>query len=200
MSSDNSLLKSAAVILVCGIVAFVSAKYFTAEMLSLKLQPDQSEGFDFNLILNSEHGKSGPIVGEQIDLKKLRGADGESLADIIGEHPAVIVSVDSRCPMCAESAESMRDIRTRVAPYGVQYYVVAFGTSSTPSDFFEFAHSLNTGASAYVWSTNEGEPPKQFGEMLVPSHFLIDRNGIIIKKWPAPAPMTLPDGGWQTKS
>jgi hypothetical protein len=171
------------VILLCGVVAFVSAKYLTSKLLSLKSPTDQSEGFDFN-ILNSGKPETGPKVGERIDLDRLKGPGGKSLADTIGERPAVIVAVDPLCGMCRESADEMRDIRTRVAPSGVQYYLVAFSTPTTPSDFFKFADSLNTGAQACLWSTNEGEPPRQLSEMLVPSHFLIDRNGVVIKKWP----------------
>lgn len=184
MLNRNSSLTTVLVILLGGVIAFVSAKYLTGNLLSLKSPPDQAAGFDFNLILNSENLKVGPKIGEQVRLDMLKNRDGRSLAHTIADGPAVIVYIDSGCPLCKESADSMRDIRGRLAAASVQYYLVSFGTSDNPADFFKFADSLGTGAPACLWSAPEAAPPKELSEMLIPSHLLIDRNGMIIKKWP----------------
>jgi len=168
---------------VCGVLAFASAKYLTAKLLNMKSAPNQSEGFDFNYIVNSANMETGPRIGERIDLENLKGPDGNSLAETI-DRPALIVAVNRGCGMCRTSADEMNEIQRRLKPAGVQYYTVSFGTSPTPAEFFKFADSLNRGAPAFLRSMNEGNPPKQLTAMLVPTHFLIDRNGVIISKWP----------------
>ena len=184
LTDNSSRSRTALLLLLCGVLAFASAKYFTAKLLSLKSPPDQSEGFDFNYIVNNGKTETGPGIGERIDLENLKGPDGTSLANTIGEHPAVIVAVNPGCGMCRAAADEMSEIRRRLKPAGVEYYLVSFGTSPIPADFFKFADSLNTGAPAFLRSMNEGNPPKRFTAMLVPTHFLVDRSGVVISKWP----------------
>lgn len=179
-----SRLQTAVLVLVYGFLAFASATYLTPKLLKMKASPSQSEGFDFNLILDNENVGTGPAVGERIDLENLKGPDGKSLANTIDEYPAVIVAVSPGCAMCRISADEMTQIRTRLKTVGVEYYVVSFATSSNPIAFFEFADSLNTGAPAFVRSISEVTPPDRFTAMLVPSHFLVDSSGKVIKKWP----------------
>lgn len=184
LSLNPSRSKSVMIILVCGVVAFTSAKYLTAKFLKLKSPSNQSEGFDFNYLMNNTKAETGPAIGERIDLENLNGPDGESLAHIIVEQRAVIVALNSGCDMCKTSADEMSEIRRRLKPAGVEYYLVSLATSTVPADFFAFADSLNMGAPAFVRSTNGENPPKRLTDMLTPSHFLIDRHGVVIRKWP----------------
>jgi len=179
-----SRLKSAVLVLVCGFLAFASAKYLTPKLLEMTSSHSQSEGFDFNVILSNGKVGTGPEIGERIDLENLTGPDGKSLANSIGLHPVVIVAVNPGCAMCRVSADKMSEIRTRLEPAGVEYYIVSFATSSNPIAFFKFADSLNLGAPAFLRSTGEVTLPERFTAMVVPSHFLIDRNGKVLKKWP----------------
>lgn len=54
----------------------------------------------------------------------------------------------------------------------------------TPKLLSMFADSLHIGAPAFLRSISEVTPPERFTAMLVPSHFLVDRSGEVIKKWP----------------
>lgn len=184
LARKSSQLKSAMLVLLCGFLAFASARYLTPKLS--RLNSSQSEGFDFKPLLNTNVG-TGPAIGERIDLENLRDPDDRSLANTIGEHPALIVAVSPGCPMCKTSADEMKEIRTRVQKVGIEYYVVSFATSPNPEAFFKFADSLNTGAPAFIRSMSEETPPERFTEILVPSHFLVDRSGKVMRKWPGSA-------------
>lgn len=183
LTGKSSQLKSAMLVLLCGFLAFASARYLTPKLL--RLNSSQSEGFDFKPLLNANVG-TGPAIGERIDLENLRDPDDKSLANTIGEHPALIVAVSPGCPMCKTSADEMKEIRTRVERAGIEYYVVSFATSPNPEAFFKFADSLNTGP-AFLRSMSKETPPERFTEILVPSHFLVDRGGKVMRKWPGSA-------------
>jgi hypothetical protein len=181
---NSKRLKSGLLIIICGVLAFACAKYLTAKLLTVRSPAEQSQGFDFDYILNNTKVETGPFVGDRIDLENLKGPDGKSLAASIAEQPAVIVAVNSGCGMCRTSADEMSEIRKRLKPAGIEYYLVSFAPSANPADFFAFAYSLNTGAPAFSRSTGEGNPPKRFTDMLTPSHFLVGRSGLVISKWP----------------
>lgn len=184
LTGNLSRLKPAALVLLCGFLAFAAAKYLTPTLLRKSL-PNRSEGFDFNYLVQNSTVETGPAIGERIDLENLKGPDGNSLANTIGEQAAVIVAVSPECGMCSTSADEMSEIRRRIEPAGVRYYVVSFEPAPIPVDFFKFADSLNTGAPAFLRSTNGGNPPApRLTTMLVPSHFLVDRGGVVISKWP----------------
>ena len=185
MLTGNSLrLRSAVLVLLCGFLAFVSAKYLTPKLLKVKSSPDQSEGFDFKPLLNNGNVGTGPAIGERIDLENLTGRDGKTLASTIGEYPAIIVAVSPECGMCKTAADEMSEIRRRIKTAGVEYYMVLFETYPSPVAFFKFADSLNPGAPAFLRSVSDVAPPERFTTMLVPLHFLVGRNGEVIKKWP----------------
>lgn len=185
LTGNSSRLKSAVFVLLCGFLAFAAARYLTPTLLRMRSLPNRSEGFDFNYIVKNSTVETGPVLGERIDLENLKGPDGNSLANTIGEHAAVIVAVSPECGMCSKSADEMSEIRRRLEPAGVRYYMVSFEPAPLPADFFKFADSLNTGAPAFLRSINGGNPPApRLVTMLVPSHFLVDRGGVVIGKWP----------------
>lgn len=65
-----------------------------------------------------------------------------------------------------------------------RYCIVSFEPMPQSADFFKFADSLNTLAPAFLRSSAGSPPSPQLVTMLVPSHFLIDRGGVVIAKWP----------------
>lgn len=185
LTSSSSRLKSAVLVLVCGLLAFAAARYLTTTLLRMKSLPNRSEGFDFNYIVKNSTVGTGPVIGERIDLENLKGSDDNSLANTIGEHAAVIVAVSPQCGMCSKSADEMSEIRQRLETAGVRYYLVSFEPASLPADFFKFADSLNTGAPAFLRVISGGSSPApRLTTMLVPSHFLVDRSGVVVSKWP----------------
>lgn len=172
-------------------IAFSSTMFVTSYFMDSRQKPAvripkstqrNREGFDFSIILKLKSG-IGPEVGEKIDLTQLKGRDGVSLAKAIGESPAIIVAVDDQCGMCQIAANEIRYIYDRLADSGIRYYIVSF-TSHEPSSFFGFIDSLGIDISAFMWAKEISPPPEPLFTMVVPSHLMIDRTGIVIRKWP----------------
>jgi hypothetical protein len=182
---NSSRLKTAVLVLLCGLLAFAAAKYLTPALLHMTSRPDRSTGFDFDYIVKNSTAETGPAIGERIDLENLKGPDGNSLANMIGGPAAVIVAVSPDCGMCSKSADEMSEIRQRLGSAGVRYYLVSFEPIPISADFFKYADSLNPGAPAFLRSINEGnQPAPRLVTMLVPTHFLVDRSGVVMAKWP----------------
>ncbi|MEK6282054.1 MAG: hypothetical protein AABN95_16995 [Acidobacteriota bacterium] len=76
----------------------------------------------------------------------------------------------------------MNTIRDRLAGAGINYYFVSFTFSKDRSKFFKYTDSLGINAPAFLAPTKS--QIESLSMMVVPSHILVDRNGIILQKWP----------------
>jgi hypothetical protein len=143
----------------------------------------RQQGYDFS-ILDERLPWIGPKVGEKIDLTRLRGRNGEKFVGPIDDQLSMLALVEPNCYMCKMAADEMQDVHDRVANHGVKYYIVSFSTFGPASEFFSFTDSLGMNAPAFLWDMGEGKPPATLLAMVTPSHLLIDRYGVIVRKWP----------------
>jgi hypothetical protein len=139
------------------------------------------QGFDFRA-LRSEAWK-GPAVGEKIDLKMLKAADGSGIARLIGKQPVLLTSINPACGMCSVAKDEMAAIRQKVVPLGVQYYAVCFSPVDSSKNFYEYAKSIGLPEPAFEWQ-GEVSPSRSLLDMTVPSHLLIDQEGTVLQVWP----------------
>jgi hypothetical protein len=139
------------------------------------------QGFDFRA-LRSESWKE-PAIGEKIDLKMLKAADGSGIAQLLGKQPVMLASINSTCGMCKVARDEMLVVREHVVPEGVQYFAVCFNPTGPAHNFFEYAKALKFPEPALKW---EGEvpPPGSVLDMTVPSHLLLNQEGIVLQVWP----------------
>ncbi|HEX8653156.1 MAG TPA: hypothetical protein VF708_20225 [Pyrinomonadaceae bacterium] len=172
-------------------LALLATAYLKASNKKSALNP--ADGFDFTYGSTEPQPSDGPAVGERIDLARFKASDGATLASAVGDQLSMLVIVDPACGACRGAADEMRDVSYRVAPEGVRSYLVSATGSMTsissaiprsPASFFQYAESLDTGAAGYLWDLNEGQPPEALAAMVLPSHILVDRNGVIVRKWP----------------
>ncbi len=141
------------------------------------------DGFDFNTLRSSNKEWGGPDIGETVDMNRLKGHDGETLASIIGDRPAMLVVVDPRCSMCKVAADQMNYVRNQLLPMRVAYYVTDF--SPVDRNFYQrYATGLVDGVPAFLWSQDEVTPPQSLLKIVQPSHILIDHSGTVLRVWP----------------
>ena len=195
MSINSSLRSKPAIVLiiVCG-VSFIAAAFLAKAFVPPKQksqQPSQAakrtnilfrEGFDFNRIRSEENEWRGPIFGERIDLAQLRGADNVTRPDIRNTQLLMIVVVSPECGLCKVATDETRYVRDQIKPLGIPYYVVSFVPSDNPTGFFEYCDSLRLGVPEFLWTKEQ--PLTSLSTMVIPSHLLLDRNGVIVRTWP----------------
>jgi len=128
--------------------------------------------------------RSGPALGETIDLTSLRSQKGRTLAEAIKGHSlTMLVLVDPNCVKCNEAKESLRSLQSRVQKAGIAYYVVMITDGSDAQKYFELAASFNPDAEAFVWSNTETKPPVSLATMMTPSQILLTNEGLVVEKW-----------------
>lgn len=142
-----------------------------------------TEGFDFNA--RKHDASSGPTIGETIDLKVPKGRDGRSLAEVVGNSPfCMIAVVDPHCPACKAAESEMSGVNNRLTNAGIPYFIMILGSTNSASEYFAYADSLNLSSKAFIWRTDESQPPPSLHEMVIPSHLLLSRDGVVVDKWP----------------
>ena len=142
------------------------------------------EGFDFSFSYDETDPSVGPKVGEKIDLTNLKARDGKRLSSIEGHQMMVLATIDPSCVACKiAAADQLRDVQSRIAEFDVPFYLVSFTTSKPRDEFFRYTDSLDIAVPAFLWDMSEQKPPDALYTMVLPSHILVDRNGIVILKW-----------------
>lgn len=180
-SSRNTLIvglaAGVALAAVAALIAFKSIK--PAQDFSNVMRKD---GFDFTELRAPAHEWRGPEIGEKVNLKRLKGPDARTLADAVGEGPVMLVGVDPTCAMCKTAADTLRDIRERMASSGVAYYAVSFVPVEV--DFHRYTDSLGVGRQSFLWSSEEGGPPDPLLKAVQPTHILIAQDDTVLRVWP----------------
>jgi hypothetical protein len=146
--------------------------------------PRTSEGFDFSFSNDETDPAVGPKIGERIDITSLKARDGKRLSSVEDRRVMMLVTVDPMCGACKAAVDEIRDVQSRIADFDVAHYVVSF-TSSKPRDFFfNYVDSLNLDLPTFLWDMSEKKPPEALYTMVMPSHILVDREGVVVRKWP----------------
>ena len=172
-------------LLVQAVVAFILATSLTALIMRWHYNPQPvSGGFDFSA--RREGPASGPLIGDRIDLAIPKERNGRTLAEAVrGSSFCMIAIVDPHCAACKAATGQMRGIDRRLRKPGVPYFVLMLSDSSDTASYFQYASSLGVGSSeAFVWSMLEAQAPSSLSQMVVPSHLLLSKDGIVVNKWP----------------
>jgi hypothetical protein len=133
--------------------------------------------------------KTGPALGDTLDLSSMRTRDGRTLADVNKGHSlAMILLVSPSCGTCADAKEAFRTLRERVGKPGIPYYVLMIPDSTDTQKFFSYSDSLKIDATSFVWSNAQTKAPTSLATMAVPSHLLVTNEGLVVNKWPGTTP------------
>ena len=139
--------------------------------------------------LESVQDKSGPALGDTIDLLSWSTRDGRTLAQVIKGHSlAMILLVNPSCGTCADAKDGFGTLRERVGKPGIPYYVLMIPDSTDTQKFFSYADSLKLNVDVFVWSSKELKAPTSLATMAVPSHLLVTNEGLVVNKWPGTTP------------
>lgn len=125
----------------------------------------------------------GPGVGERIEIGRLKDASGKRLEDVVDDM-SMLVLVDPACAAGKAVSEELTLVRESVNKFGIKTYFVCVTSLTSATNLSEYTESLAPQVPAYAWSDREVLPPEKLYLMVVPSHILIDKAGVIIRKWP----------------
>lgn len=133
--------------------------------------------------------KTGPALGETVDLRAWSARDGRTLAEVMKGHSlAMILLLSPSCGTCADAKDGFRTLRERVGKPGIPYYVLMIPDSTDTAKFFSYADSLKLNVDVFVWSSKEMKAPTALATMAVPSHLLVTNEGLVVNKWPGTTP------------
>jgi peroxiredoxin len=144
-----------------------------------------SGGFDYTSRLNDkEYDWRGPEIGEKIAVQFYKDKVGNSLLDSINSDIVVLATVDENCRFSRLSMDQMEYIQTTAKSNGIDYLLVSFNLKISPTEFFDFAQSLNSSTKSFAWFGNESEMLASLPKMIVPSHLIINKTGEILRVFP----------------
>ena len=134
--------------------------------------------------------KTGPALGDIVDLRAWSARDGRTLAQVIkGYSVAMILIVNPSCGTCADAKDGFRTLRERAGKARIPYYVLMIPESTDTQKSFSYADSLKIDADVFVWSSTHMKAPTSLATMAVPSHLLVTNEGLVVEKWPGTTPL-----------
>jgi peroxiredoxin len=164
------------------ILAMLGAAYFAKPSRAVHLRT--TEGYDFGFASDEKLPWVGPKVGDRINLTRLKTQEGVTLASMTGNKMVMVVLLDSPWGACKAATDEMHDVQNRIAPSGIEYYPMSVTTLKSSAQFVEYTRSLGIRAPALLWQRRDEVPPESLFTMVLPSHPLLDANGLIVRKWP----------------
>ena len=118
-------------------------------------------------------------MGERIAIDRLKDGSGQRLEDVVDD-VSMLVLVDPECAAGKAVSEELTLIRESVNKFGIKTYFVCVTSRTSATSFSKYTESLATQVAAYTWSDAAVPPPEKLYMMVVPSHILIDKTGVII--------------------
>lgn len=163
-------------IIICLILVLITAFVITF------LHSYSVEEFNFDSIRKNEKIKwNGPKEGEKINLSNFKNEKGESFPNLTNNNLVLISFVNPRCKMCEDSKDLIKQVQLRSTSKNVQFGIVSLFPPSKKK-FFDYAKKLFGENRIYIW---EGEQiPRSLREMVIPSHLLLDGDGIVLRRFP----------------
>jgi hypothetical protein len=170
--------------LIAFVLAGIAVKAFRRPSVPPKPVPPLLKlGFDFRALRSGEKPWKGPAIGDKIDMTKLKALDGSGISALVGKQPVMLASINPACGMCTAARDEMFFIREHLTPVGVQYYAVCFRPIDSSQNFYRYAASLGLSDPTFEWQGAES-PSRAILDMTVPSHLLVDSQGIVLQVWP----------------
>ena len=186
--NESSWLKKPLLVIVCAVAFGFGVVAVSLVRSDRPVSLDTNEGFDFSSSTDKNNPSAGPQAGTRINLARLKMRNGEPLANVLHTPLIMLVTVDPECGACKVASDEMHDVQNRVQPLGIEYYPVSVTASITSSkssaEYFNYTDSFGFGTPGFLWANDEERPPEALFTMVVPSHLLLDRNGLIVRKWP----------------
>ncbi len=91
--------------------------------------------------------------------------------------------VDPECGACTIAKDQITLIREGIQNTDVEYILVSFTSKASVKEFSAYADSFNLSSTSFLWKDNSNPSPESLLTMVVPSHFLIDSDGKILRKF-----------------
>ncbi len=153
--------------------------------IALAIAPERAQA-----TFESPQDRTGPTLGETIDLTSWSTRDGRALSEVIKGHSlAMVLLVNPSCGNCTSAKENFRTLRETAGKPGIPYYVLMIPESSDAQQkYFSYVDSLKLGAESFVWANSQAKPQASLVTMAVPSHLLVTNEGLIVNKWPGTTP------------
>jgi len=126
----------------------------------------------------------GPDLGLKVDLSRLKGKDGKTLASVVGNKPIMVAVTNPDCGLCRTAADEMALVRSELTKKDINYYILFFPRETPATDFFKYSDSLQIGAESFLWDAQSGPPLESIFTMTTPSHMLVNSDGTVIRVWP----------------
>ena len=118
-----------------------------------------------------------PQVGKPAPALSLPSADGKTVAlDKLRGRPVYLNFFASWCGPCNDEAPSIRALRQKYGPRGLQ--VVGVDELDPPGKAAEFTKRYND-PYALVGIDDSGTTGRTFGTVAMPVHVFIDKNGVV---------------------
>jgi hypothetical protein len=167
------------------LVVFGLSVFVTSLILRPKSKVSLSgEGYDFNSRRAKEF--SGPTIGETLNVSAMQAEDGRSLPEVAAESPYYMIAVvDPNCGACKAAQSQMKGIREGLKNRGIPFFFVMLSDDDSKPKYFAYVKSLGQESRGFIWQTNGiPPPPSSLVEMVVPTHLLLNRDGMVLDKWP----------------
>jgi hypothetical protein len=142
-----------------------------------------NEGYDFNSRRAKEF--SGPTIGETLNVSAMHTEDGRSLPEVAAESSFFMIAVvDPNCDACKAAQGQMNGVREGLKNR-IPYFFVMLSDDDSKAKYFAYVKSLGQESRGFIWRTDGiPPPPSSLVEMVVPTHLLLNRDGMVLDKWP----------------
>ncbi len=168
-----------------GLTLFIFGIVHSANYIWLTVR--NNRGFDYSEYVNNERLTwTGPKAGEKIDLRNFHNQEGQDIP-IHKDKLIVLGFASSKCWMCPVSNDLFEYVKDNSLKNGIDYFLVSLGTNETSEEFFLYAGELNLTSQSYIWKENKNDINVNLQNIVVPSHILVNQDGIVLRRFPGSA-------------
>lgn len=133
---------------------------------------------------NANFDWSGPKEGERINLNNFKTKQGEQFPQLPKQSIILLSIVDPNCRMCRVSEDLITQIQSEAKSNQIYYFMVSFAPQESSEKYFEYAETLSKSDKVYLWQGEKDDLSSALQKMVVPSHLLINEEGLIIRCFP----------------
>lgn len=155
--------------------------FFSTKLIKISF----SKNFDFDSIRKKQNLEwTGPSEGETVNLNGFRTKEGDSFPQL-PKHSLILLSiVDPKCKMCQASQDLIVQVQSEAKFNQIYSAVVSLSQPQNNKEYFDYADTLSKSDKTYLWEENKNTLSPALQKMVVPSHLLLNENGVILRRFP----------------
>lgn len=144
-----------------------------------------SDKFNFDSVRqNANLDWTGPKDGETITLTNLKTKQGEQFPQLPKQSLILLSIVDPNCQMCKVSQDLITQVQSEAESNQIYFAMVSFIPQANTEKYFNYAETLSKSDRVYLWQGEKDNLLPDLQKMVVPSHLLINEQGIILRRFP----------------